>query len=393
MIIALIFSTLLATLALGAHSSMEATVAVAHDDADSVRAELAVDAALQYSRNQLMNDPYWQGTGDDWIDVADRSRFHIAIDLIEDDQLAGVEVSVRAEGRSGNATRALRMNMVVSTGSDMSDMAVVFLSSDIDMKSASINGEALIPDAVGAVLDYRLDAFGAPTWTENSDELGVISIVGSHANQGVYQYTSNNYFGGNTDIIPRETPFKMPAWNLDGYLDPASGYWVEHGITELSGINTDMTVVVILAAGETLTVSDCQLHGGLVVWAPPDYDLRSGPRNTVVLDSCNIGTGSAPHIGLLAPAAAVTDPGQQGGGDSSNFHGLNFWNSIQGLGHAHMTGAVVVVNEVVDFEHAVINRHPPTMGNLPDGIMFSGDNPGIDLVASGEDYGLDYGSN
>jgi len=81
----------------------------------------------------------------------------------------------------------------------------------------------------------------------------------------------------------------------------------------------------------------------------------------------------------MAPTASVT-----GEDSSSNFHGLCFWNSINNLDRPHIDGALVVVNEVVNCTKMVMNQHPPTMGNMPDGISFAGNEPGLEFLDSGE---------
>jgi len=81
----------------------------------------------------------------------------------------------------------------------------------------------------------------------------------------------------------------------------------------------------------------------------------------------------------MAPTASVS-----GADGASNFHGLCFWNSIHDLDGPHIDGALVVVNEVVNCTKLVMNQHPPTMGNLPDGISFAGDQPGLQFLESGE---------
>lgn len=377
LIIALVATVAVAALALSSFGSVESKIAIQRQEASGMQADLAAQAGLAHAKMMLISDAYWEGT-EEWVNVGD-ARFNIETELVENQQTTGVQVSVKAEGQSGDGKRILQMDIIVSNGGSMGDVGAVFLSSNLDFHQGHINGNVLIPDAVGVIEDYSVDEFGNGTWTQNNDPLGTLNFQAFVVNHESYQYTENEYFNGSPTIIVEEDSYKMPAWNLDTYLEDVENNIVLNGVTSLSGMNTSETVVVVLEEGQTLTVDNCQLHGGLVVYSPADWDLRSGARNEVIVNGSNIGTGSSPHIGLMAPTASVT-----GSDSSTNFHGLCFWNSIHDLDRPHIDGALVVVNEVVNLSKMVMNQHPPTMGNLPDGISFSGDQPGLDFLDSGE---------
>ena len=382
LILTLVFCVLIAQLALSAGSSTESQLQVARNSTFSLRAEFSAQSGLDYAVTQLTQDPYWEGTEGDWVTLTENQSFSVIVTLEEDDAFAGTKAVIRSTGRSGDGEQTLRMEAVVDTGSSMGDAAGVFLSSDIELTRGNLNGDILIPDVVGAIEDYLLDESGVPTWTLNEDPLGDLEVGTTNAIKTVRQFTETNHFKGNSTIEVESSPYRMPAWDLDGYTEPDASRMILENVTTLDGLNTGQTVVVILDAGETLDVTDCNLHGGLVVWAPPTYNLRDGARNTVTVTSSNIGTGADPHIGLMAPATQV---GGTGGG--LNFHGLCFWNSIHGLEQAHIAGALVVINEIVDCNKLNLNGHPQTIANMPDGISFSGSGDGIQFLTAGEDYG------
>jgi hypothetical protein len=381
LLLVLLFSAALATLAYSSFHSASSGLELQRDSKDDLRSELAAEAGLDFARNNLMVDPYWGGTGQDWVQLGSASQFRVSVDLVADNQLAGVQVSVRSEGNSGNGKTVLAMEVVVNNGGSAGDVAAVFLSSDIEMRWTHFNGNILIPDMVGAIEDYRLTEDGQSTWTLNESALGTFDFRNMVLTKTSYQFTDTNHIGGNVDIEIRSQPYKMPAWNLDAYLLPNPGYQVLEGVTEINGLNTDDTLVVVLEADQTLTVLNSQIHGGLVVWAPPTWDLRSGPRNQVIINGSNVGVGAAPHIGLLAPASDVS-----GNLSGSNFHGLSFWNSIHDMEHAHITGALVVVNEIVACYQMNVIGQPQTLNNLPDGIQFQGSNSSYAMLNGGEAY-------
>lgn len=384
LVLTLVFCALIAQFSLSAASTTESRLAIAENDQSSVRANFAAQSGMDYAINQLINNASWTGTAGDWVTLSAHQDFSIEVSFEEDDALAGTKAIIRSTGRSGDGQRTLRMEAIVGSGSSAGDAAAVFLSSNIELTQGKLNGDVLVPDMVGAVEDYYLDANGNQVWVLNEDPLGTLAIDSTNALKIVRQFTEDNHFKGNSDIELEDEPYKMPAWNMDGYVEPDPERLILEDVTLLDGMSTSQTVVVLLDPGETLTIQDCQLGGGVVVWAPADYNLRDGARNHVVVDSSNIGTGSTAHIGLMAPAASVS-----GGGGGLNFHGLCFWNSIQNLDQAHITGALVVINEIVACDKLNLNGHPQTLGNLPDGISFQGSGDGIDFLSSGEDYGED----
>lgn len=373
---------LISQLALSAGSSTESQLQVARNSTFSLRAEFSAQSGLDYAVNQLIQNPYWEGTRGEFVELTDNQSFAIEVTFEEDDAFAGTKAVIRSTGQSDEGQHTLRMEAVVGDGSSLGDAAAVFLSSDIELTQGKLNGDILIPDIVGAIEDYFLDENGNPTWTLNSDPLGNLNVDSTNAIKIVRQFTDVNHFRGSSEIELKTEPYRMPAWDLDGYIEPDSSRLILEGVTSLDGLSTSQTVVVILDEGENLTINNSNLHGGLVVWAPPAYNLRDGARNTVTVTSSNIGTGNDPHIGLMAPAAAIS-----GNGGGLNFHGLCFWNSIQGLEQAHITGALVVINEIVACDKLNLNGHPQTLGNLPDGISFSGSGDGIQFLTAGEDYG------
>lgn len=381
LILTLIFCVFVSHLALSAGSSTESQISIAKQNKFGVRAELSAQSGLDYAVNRLIDNPYWEGTGGQFIQLGPEQSFSISVSFVEDDALAGTKAVIRSTGRSSTGEQTLRMEAVVGTGSSYGDAAGVFLSAEIEMTKGKLNGDILIPDIVGAIEDYIVDAEGNASWQSNTDELGELSVSTTNALKTVRQFTETNHFKGNSSIEVESSPYRMPAWDLDGYTEPSSSRMILNGVTNLDGLNTSQTVVVILDEGETLTINNCTLHGGIVVWAPSDYNLRDGARNTVEVISSNVGTGSDPHIGLMAPAARV---GGSGGG--LNFHGLCFWNSIDDLDGAHITGALIVINEIVACNQLNLNGHPQTLANMPDGISFQGEGEGIDFLVAGEDY-------
>ena len=68
----------------------------------------------------------------------------------------------------------------------------------------------------------------------------------------------------------------------DNYLSPGGNTYTVSGTyqdTLQTAAGCDSVITI------NLTVNNSNLHGGLVVWAPPAYNLRDGARNTVTVTS------------------------------------------------------------------------------------------------------------
>jgi len=373
LIMVLLITTTLAYLSLSSFSSIESEVAIQRQETDSVRAELAAQAGIEHAKRMILNNQSWDGT-DDWVSLG-TARFQVTTSP------SGENIEVEVEGRSGDGKRVLTMEFQVrGAENEMEDVGCWILTSDIDMSKCHFNTNLFVADQAGAVYDYKLDALGNQTWTLNTDNLGSTSISNTKVNHTAYQFSDSSWFKGNYDKVVMDTPFYMPSWNLDNYLIPGDDKIILYGVEELSEVNFHDTVVVVLDAGDTLNVNDCNLHGGLVVYVEPDWDLRSGKRNTVSIDKSMIGSPSSPGIGVIAPACEV-----KGGGSHLNIHGWSFWNSVDDMDKGHVNGALIIVNQVDDLDSFNMHGHPQVMANPPDCIQFNEGTPEINLVVGGED--------
>ncbi len=369
----LLITTALAYLSLSSFSSIESKVAIQRQETDSVRAELAAQAGVEHAKKMILNNPSWAGTGD-WVDLG-TSEFLVTTTA------QGSNVVVDVEGRSGDGKRVLSMEyQITGSESEMEDVGCWILTSNVDMNKCHFNTNMYFADQAGAVYDYKLDEFGNQTWTLNTDNLGPTFISNTKVNHTAYQYSENDWFKGSYSKVTMDEPFYMPAWNLDSWLIPGNDRIIFYGVEELSEMNFHDTVVVVLDPGDTFNVNDCNLHAGLIVYVEPDWDLRSGKRNTVSIDKSLIGSPSSPGIGVIAPACEV-----KGGGDHINIHGWSFWNSVDDMDKGHVNGVLIIVNQVDDLDSFNMHGHPNVIDNPPEGIQFNEGTPEINLVTGGED--------
>jgi hypothetical protein len=377
MILTLILTMSLAVLALSSHSSVESKISVQRNESSALRASLAAQAGLEHAKKMLSKNYYWEGT-EDWVAIGN-SRFNVVSEMLNDDDMQMVHVRVVSEGSSGHGKHMLAMEYQIKDGDGLEDVGCYLLSSNIDLDKCHLNTDIFLADQPGATYDYRMDSEGNLIWTLNETDLGPTAIFNTSINHTSFQYSDDNYFKGNYDRTTMESPFYMPAWNLDSYLAPSNDRILLTGITEIQNINFNKTVVVRLNPGETFNVFNCNLLGGVVIYVEPDYDVRIGARNFVTLDKSVIGNAANPHVGLIAPASEI-----QGGGQNINIHGYCFWNSINDLDNVHLNGALIVVNEIFDMDNFNFQSHIATLRNPPEGIEMRESTSEFTVVGGGE---------
>jgi|SaaInl4_150m_RNA_FD_contig_123_9496_length_2738_multi_3_in_2_out_0_2 hypothetical protein len=377
MILALILTLSLSYLAMSSHGSVESKLAVQRNESDALRAELAAQAGLEHAKAMLVQNYYWTGTAG-WVPLGN-AQFEVRTEVVDDDQSDYVIIRATSEGKADNGKRVLAMEYRISDGDQMDDVGCYILTSNIDIATSHFNTDIYLADQAGVVYDYKMDALGNKIWTLNTTNMGPTMITNTMVNHTSFQYSNQLYFKGSYDKVILDTPFYMPSWNLDHYLIPSTDLIVLVGLEEISEINFHQTVVVKLDPGDTFNVNDCNLHGGLVIYVEPEYDVRVGARNYLSIDKSLIGSAANPHIGVLAPACEV-----KGGGQNITIHGFCYWNSMDDMDHAHVNGGLVVVNQVNDLDNFNFHGHPPTLQNPPEGIEFRESTPDITIITGGE---------
>lgn len=356
LILVLILTGTLAVLALGSFASVESKVEVQRLETDGLRAEMAAQSGLELAKRSLINNPNWLGT-DGLVDLGN-SSFSVCTSR------CGDHISVYSFGYSDDGKRYLFMQYdIESGGGGLSDVGLIFLTSDVEVLDSQISSDVFIADEPGSVYDYALDEFGNQTWTLNTDDLGETEISKTKMwGDNSYQYTSKKWFRKTYNKQILSEPTYMPAWNLGEYLTDGNVI-VLNGVDEIKEQEFDETVVVIVGYEDTFKVTECVLNGGLIIYTDPDYDVRSGSRNWVSVDKSTIGSLNPPYIGLIAPSSTM-----KGNGDQNEFLGFNFWNGLDGMDKTDVTGMLIIVNMVDDWTYGSFNDHQATMDNIPNGI-------------------------
>jgi len=369
LLLALVLSSALAVLATSFDLTVRAQVDVARSNRTSLGAELAAHSGLEYAMRRIALDPNWEGSGDDPIPSGYGAFF---VERQSNDPLHPELVILIVEGTLGDSRYRVAADVDISTLDPMRTSALATLGGLAKVHGSDIEGDLLVVDEIGHIWDWdnTLNG-GAGGWKPGGpDEIDQFQYSGTEVTGTLYKYTDEVYGDGVEVEISQDV--YMPSWNLDPYLIPASDRVIFDRPKNLKNLDLEETVVVILDPGEMLTIQNCNLRGGLVVWCESDYDLRSGPRNAVNLMSHNtIGggdQGAHPHIGLLGPAVDFRGQGGQG----KEIRGFTFVNELFTSVHMDMIGMTVVVNDLKNLNGAELVFDPAVADDLPGGIAFGG---------------------
>jgi hypothetical protein len=371
LLLVLILSGLFASLALGFRASTTAQLETTRLSIGELHADLALQSGLEHAQRRLTLDPDWQGMNQP-LYYMNSSSF-----LVKEE--AG---TYRIQGDRDLAHAELSVQLQAEAQSGIGDKALVALGGAVSLEGVHITGELVLADAPGSVLDWEMNAEGNGSWVPGgASAYEDFLLTGTHITDTLWKFTDTTYLGFQTDEQKRTEPVRMPAWDLDTWLIPGNDRVIFQDVTLLEHQTLHKTAVFRLKEGETLSLKHCRLLGGVVIWAPKTYELRQDSRNTVQVESCHIGNGALPHVGLLAPAAKVKT---EGGG--SQYHGLCFWNALDDLKSSQIIGILIVVNEIDDLRWSQVVHDPQTGKNPPEGVLLGNAQPGASITELTEHY-------
>ncbi len=367
LLLALLLCGIVAGLASAAGFSSRLQTGTARDVREELQADLAAQSGFEFAQRQLVLDPRWRGTGQESITLPLGGSFVVDARPVFDNH----EIAV--SGSAGGGHSRLAVDVAVDAGNSISDKALVFLGDELSLRDVHVNGDLILADALGVVMDWQVDAFGGDWVLGGPEELTPFSLVHAVLNDELFKYTDTQYTPSGAREKRTYGPVYMPAWDLDGYLIPGDDKVIINGGGSVANQTFTKTVVFHLGEGETLSLEGCVFTEGVVVWAPRDWDLRSGDRNEVQLKNCMVGNAADPHVGLLAPACTVkrVDSGNWKSftpNTGSAVHGFSFIRGAVGLSDMLFLGQLVVVQKLVGLEKSDIIYHNQVAENLPGGI-------------------------
>lgn len=353
LLLVVITMSLLATLAVSAADNSGTLMRNARAERDILRSRLAADSALAYVYRQLDLDGLWTPE-EGWLEL-DGAHFRV-------ERIPGTEQDAPAfvvHGTSGFAEVSLCAEYALIT-EDVAqiDHAVAFLGGDADFSNVIIHGDLMVVDTEGGVLDY--DPF-AGEWVERSSGGDPILDVDNVTVYGDLATTSGDALDGVTTVdgeFADAGKIANPTWNLDSYLLPSPDTIVLHDVAQVSGLETDKTVVVVNDPGTTVEFKNCDIGGGVVVWAPSDWPQRGPARNEVTwtqsrFGSSDGGTGAFRHVGMIAPASRLHQANA-----STPSYGLFYFHELGHMNNAEFYGALWVVNDTGQWNNMEIYYDP-----------------------------------
>jgi len=156
LLLSLLVTGLIATLALSFASSMGTKIQVARDQAATLHADLAAQSGLEYAQRRLFIDPLWDGTMGAPLLYADGTTFSVVRREGKASAIMPSEVSLIVEGIQSASKARFETLLLVNPGDPLLDKAISVLG-DVSGKNIKVEGDYLLLDSRGWMWDFRLD--------------------------------------------------------------------------------------------------------------------------------------------------------------------------------------------------------------------------------------------
>ncbi|MDP7061358.1 MAG: hypothetical protein QF489_00295 [Planctomycetota bacterium] len=382
-------TSLLAAATASYTGALEDVIDIQRDDASALHAELAAESGLEYAQRRLILNPAWTGTGPDGVTLSDGlTTFMIAAAPDESSPFGENVHTLEIDGSYGDSSARLGSAVRLHMGSsDDSELALIFLGEDFKQSHGWVYGDALVTDRANMVSDWIFDEEGVGSYQSGGAVAdGSTLFVCTGVTGTLYKYRSDladyQWLGEET-VITEST--KAPAWDLDEYLVEGPGLRIYDGVTKLTNEYVAETAVFILEPGQTLKLKGCNMAGGVVVYCPKDYDLRSGSRNTIILQrGTQIGGGEEgfePNIGLIAPGGKIKNDAR--GNWMSGFH---FVNEVGNFKYAEIWGQMVILNDCQNLRDCEVIYYAPAADERPSAINFGVTGASTDMMEVYENF-------
>lgn len=389
LLLVLIFTSLLATIAASYGGTLDAALDVQRDESRILHAEFAAESGVEYARRQLLLDPDWAGTGVDGLTLPDgMTRFVVAASQTADLGDAGTVHGLEVDGIYDDSRASLGGEMTVTPGTSQdSQLALIFLGEDFKQAHGMVYGDVLVTDRANKVNDWVFDAQGVGSYQPGGAAIdGKTQFICTGVDGTLYKYRDDvgdyNWLGD--EVVLTENT-RAPAWDLDDFLEPGPGKVIFTDVTRMDWEYYEETVVFVLEPGQKLTLRGCVFAGGVVVYCPKDYDLRQGYRNMIQLkDQTCIGGGDQgvePNIGLIAPGGKVKNDCK-----GTWMCGFHFLNEIGKLENSTILGQLVVLNRVQMLKDSDVIYYEPAALDGPSMINFGSTAGKVDITSLFEDF-------
>lgn len=367
--------SLLAAAAISSTASLDARVDDARSQTDNTRNQLMAESVMDFAASRLMENANYIGTGQQSLSLGGSTVTISAAPT--PGTVDGNPFSVIAKSASAQGKARLQADLTVQSGiSADADLALIFLGDEFHLLDSTVLGDTLIADAPGAVR-YWITENGVGSWVGSNPATEDYDFEDSAVVGDLFHYANVNY-GVATEEHRISSPIQAPIFDLDQYLVPGPDkiiYWYENN---LKNVSHEETAVFVMHENHTLSLDRCDFPGGIVVYAPQDWDVRDDHRrNKVILKhGTTVGGGNGgvhPNLGMIAPGTEVhfTHPGCVRQEDHNDIEGFILWNAVHMIKEARLSGQVIVYREVKHFRDSEVVYDPNVPANLPPGISFS----------------------
>jgi len=338
LLIVLVTMSALSMFALAATDNTRSMIEISAAERLKARAEAAADSAVAFADKQLALNENWGGVG--WVGLDDGSRFRVVRQVAPDPQSRDYII----EAENNDAVVRLYAKFTVDRyDAPILEHAMATLGGNMSMMNVDITGDLLVVDTEAGVKDFdslsgeweTRESGGDPaTWSNNNTVDGDLMT-----------YTGS--LDGTTatgDTVQMFEPIINPTWDLDSWLTPGPDRIITTQ-TAYNQFDTDKTLVIVAMPGEEIRFNQCNVKGGVVIWAPSDWPQRGPSRNAVRWGASNFGLPSSDpastNIGFVAPATDVVR-----GVNDTYGHGLFYFHRVQDMTWTHIDGSLWVTNEV-----------------------------------------------
>lgn len=389
LLLVILVTGLLATLTASYSGTLEDRMDLQRDEASALRAEFAAESGLEYAQRRLLLDSSWTGTDEGGITLGDGMTNFVISSAADEDSSFGDNVHVlEVDGEYGESRAQLGSAVQVFPGeSGTSELALIFLGEDFKQTHGMVYGDVVITDRANKVDDWVFNEEGVGSYQAGGAALdGNTQFICTGVEGTLYKYRDDvgDYQWLGDEVILTENT-KAPTWNLDDYLVPGPGKVIIEGVTSMDWEYYEETVVFVLEEGQTLKLKGCTFAGGLVIYCPTDYDLRSGYRNTVMFKqgTC-VGGGDGgvePNIGVIGPGIRLKNDGH-----GSWICGFHFVNEIGNFKYADILGQMVILNKCQNLKDCEVSYYAPAAENRPSAITFGSVGGYTDILSVFEDF-------
>ncbi|MGB0953360.1 MAG: hypothetical protein ACPG31_09040 [Planctomycetota bacterium] len=389
LLLVILVTGLLATLTASYSGTLEDQMDLQRDEASALRAEFAAESGLEYAQRRLLLDSSWTGTDADGITLGDGMTNFVIAASEDENHVSGDNVHVlEVEGEYGESRAQLGSAVQVFPGeSGTSEIALIFLGGDFKQRHGMVYGDVVVTDRANKVDDWVFNEEGVGSYQAGGANFdGNTQFVCTGVEGTLYKYRDDvgDYQWLGDEVVMTENT-KAPTWDLEDYLTPGPGKVIFDGVTSMNYEYYDETVVFILEEGQTLKLKGCTFAGGLVVYCPQDYDLRSGYRNLVVLkENTCIGGGDGgfePNIGLIGPGVKVKNDSY-----GTWMCGFHFVNEVGRFRYSDIIGQLVILNYCQNLDDCEVSYYAPAAENRPSAITFGSVGGYTDMLSVFEDF-------